>query len=268
MSEYFDANSLFDSFTNTNTQQSIDVTQPNTTNEVIQVQGTRVPKTQQPVETVQSPVPMTQVQQPVETVQQPVQNSQPLSVSENTQENLNVLMNIKPYYTDDEWEQRKNIYWKECGKIYVDNTNLNSSDIVVAAGRIDALLTPIMIDNSNFQSNQLMYDLQLKVAKQMTYKYITEDYEKQGKKQPTINDKEALVTAKIYSDNNHEDNFNLFKLLEKYSVRANQSKCIVDILKDKKDMLITYSAALKLENATNNFTANVPTNNQVNQMRG
>ena len=229
-------------------------------------QATRIPKNQQ----VQMPNNQP-VQQPT---QQPVQqpapqaqsNNQPMRTDGSTQQNLAILMNIKDYYKDAEWTQKYAVYMQECSKIEVDPMNLTASDIAVAAGRIDALLTPARFDYALMNKVHGHYEMLLKLQQQIEYGNQKRDDET-AKVKHSIDDTKALAMMRVKNNTSYEDNLDLFDLEDKYAGRMIQAKTILDILSDKKDILITYSAALKIENTANNFTASVPTNNQFNQMR-
>lgn len=229
-------------------------------------QATRIPKNQQ----VQMPNNQP-VQQPT---QQPVQqpapqaqsNNQPMRTDGSTQQNLAILMNIKDYYKDAEWTQKYAVYMQECSKIEVDPMNLTASDIAVAAGRIDALLTPARFDYALMNKVHGHYEMLLKLQQQIEYGNQKRDDEN-AKVKHSIDDTKALAMMRVKNNTSYEDSLDLFDLEDKYAGRMIQAKTILDILSDKKDILITYSAALKIENTANNFTASVPTNNQFNQMR-
>lgn len=215
------------------------------------VTATRIPKTQK------SPVQAQPVAQ---------QQTKPTKTDGSTEQNLAILMNIQDYYTDLEWTQKYTLYLQECKKIEIDPLNLTGSDIMIAAGRIDALLTPVRADYATMQRLQGHYDMLVKLNKESSYIDVVRDCEKNGKKY-SIDDKKALATEKVQNDKSYEDNLSVFELQDRYEGRFIQIKTIIDILSDKKDLLITFSAALKIENTANNFTASVPTDKQVNQMR-
>ena len=214
----------------------------------------------------QAPVQGARVSKPVS---QPVAGSSILTMQSDgsTAQNLAILSNIQPVYTEAEWDKKYNLYINECSKIQVDVTNLTSSEITIAGGRISALLTPIRVDNANIQGNQLKYDMMLKTAKQIAYKFVTDDFNSKGLKQPTVNDHEAIATSIIAGDKKYENGMSLFELTETYAKRALQVKSIVDILQDKQSLLITYAAALKVETNLSNMSPSVPTDRQINQMR-
>ena len=233
-------------------------------------QATRIPKNQQ-VQISNNQPAQQQIQQTApQAVSQPVaqtqQNNQPMRTDGSTQQNLAILMNIQDYYKDAEWTQKYAVYMQECSKIEVDPMNLTASDIAVAAGRIDALLTPARFDYALMNKVHGHYEMLLKLQQQIEYGNQKRDDEN-AKVKHSIDDTKALAMMRVKNNTSYEDGLDLFDLEDKYAGRMIQAKTILDILSDKKDILITYSAALKIENTANNFTASVPTNNQFNQMR-
>ena len=233
-------------------------------------QATRIPKNQQ-VQIPNNQPAQQQIQQTApQAVSQPVaqtqQNNQPMRTDGSTQQNLAILMNIQDYYKDAEWTQKYAVYMQECSKIEVDPMNLTASDIAVAAGRIDALLTPARFDYALMNKVHGHYEMLLKLQQQIEYGNQKRDDEN-AKVKHSIDDTKALAMMRVKNNTSYEDGLDLFDLEDKYAGRMIQAKTILDILSDKKDILITYSAALKIENTANNFTASVPTNNQFNQMR-
>lgn len=195
-------------------------------------------------------------------IQPQVQPPQPQQRS--TSDNLSMLVN-KQFYTDQEWEQREQIYVEECNKIHVDPFNLNSSEISIAAGRIDNILSPLRIDNIYAQRLLSRYQIMLKVERELAYGIVKNGTQTANLKL-TVNEVESMVTKVIVQKTSFEDNKNLIDLCHRYNDRYTFTKGIIDALQDKKDLLITYSAVLKIENTTNNFAPNVPTQNQMDRM--
>ena len=223
------------------------------TDDVITVQAERVKKTQpQAQENTQQ-----NIVQPVQT-NQSVQNVIKTSIDD---------LSIKKSYTDQEWEQRELVYVSECNKINVNPTNLNSSEITVAAGKIDAILTPLMIDNVYNQRQCTIYESQLKISEQMAYNSVKSTLTAQNVK-ATVNEVESMVVKTIYDAKTFEEGINIYDAINRYKSRYIFTKQIIDLLNGKKDLLITFSAMLKVENTVTNFTPNVPTGNQINNMRG
>lgn len=226
------------------------------------IQATRVKKTPAQAQPVQ--------QQPV-MVQTPViQQSAPTFTnidsnvirSNTTEENLTLLY-FKQSYTEQEWQIRREIYAVETSKIHVDGSNVTSSDISVAAGRIDALLTPLRIDHMNAQVDLSRYENLLKLKKELKFNTI-----KQQNPKLTIDDIKSLIAKEIESEKNYEEGIDLYEANNRFLARTITTKGSIDSLQDKKDLLITYSAMLKVENSASNFSASVPTDRQMNQMRG
>jgi hypothetical protein len=224
------------------------------TDDVITVQAERVKKTQpQTQENVQQ-----NIVQPVQQTNQSTQNVIKTSIDD---------LSIKKSYTDQEWEKRELVYVSECNKINVNPTNLNSSEITVAAGKIDAILTPLMIDNVYNQRQCTIYESQLKISEQMAYNSVKSSLTAQNIK-ATVNEVESMVVKTIYDTKTFEEGINIYDAINRYRSRYIFTKQIIDLLNGKKDLLITFSAMLKVENTVTNFTPNVPTGNQINDMRG
>jgi hypothetical protein len=224
------------------------------TDDVITVQAERVKKTQpQTQENVQQ-----NIVQPVQQTNQSTQNVIKTSIDD---------LSIKKSYTDQEWEKRELVYVSECNKINVNPTNLNSSEITVAAGKIDAILTPLMIDNVYNQRQCTIYESQLKISEQMAYNSVKSSLTAQNIK-ATVNEVESMVVKTIYDTKTFEEGINIYDAINRYRSRYIFTKQIIDLLNGKKDLLITFSAMLKVENTVTNFTPNVPTGNQINNMRG
>ena len=202
------------------------------------IQATRVKQPMQQPQNFQQPVPMNQqVQQPV--MQQPVaqqQMVQQIQQPVSTIDNLTKLIN-KSSYTEAEWAEREQIYVDECNKIHIDPSTLTASEIAIAAGRIDNLLTPLRIDNIYAQRQATRYENQLKIQKELCYNVVKQAAN--GVKL-TVDETKSLIAEKI-NNTIVAENQNLYDLN-------------------------TYSAVLKIENTSNNFTASVPTQNQINRM--
>ena len=227
------------------------------------IQATRVKQPMQQPQNFQQPVPMNQqaqqpiMQQPVAQQQMVQQIQQPVS----TIDNLTKLIN-KSSYTEAEWAEREQIYVDECNKIHIDPSTLTASEIAIAAGRIDNLLTPLRIDNIYAQRQATKYENQLKIQKELCYNVVKQAAN--GVKL-TVDETKSLIAEKI-NNTIVAENQNLYDLNTKYTERFIFTKGCIDALQDKKDLLITYSAVLKIENTSNNFTASVPTQNQINRM--
>lgn len=187
--------------------------------------------------------------------QQPVQNTFTGS--------LDKLMN-KTDYSEQEWDEREAIYVAACNKIKIDAANLNTSTISVAASQIEALLTPLRIDNIYAQRKATRYDTQIKLQKELLYNAVKNN---SGQKL-TIDEVKSIIANKINSTKWDNTQYNLNELFSIYNGRYIFTSGLIEALKDKKDLLITYSGMLKIENNVGNFQQSVPTNTQFNQMRG
>ena len=236
---------------------NVAVEQPQPVQEVMQ--ATRIPKNTQVQDVQVRPV----VQQPIQQqmIQQPVQ--QPVMQNVATVG----VYSVKTSYTDDEWKQRFEEYYKECEKISLNPSSFNASDVAVYAGCIDKLIASARFDYANMTKYHNDYENLLKLYKELEYSNQKSDDEKTGTKR-NIDDTKALATLRVKKNTSFENGRDLITLENEYAGRMLQAKSILDTLSDKKDLLIIYSATLKIENTANNFTPNVPTDRQINQMRG
>ncbi len=201
---------------------------------------------------------------------QPQNNSQPVAVNSSIKTSIPTSitnLDIKKSYTDQEWEAREDLYIEECNKINVDPTNLTTSEISIAAGKIDAILTPLMIDNVYNQRQCGIYETQLKINEQLAYNTVKSNLSAQNVK-ATVNEVESMVTKTIYDNKSFEEGINIYDAINRYKKRAIFTKQIIDLMNGKKDLLITFSAVLKVENSVTNFIPNVPNESQYNNMKG
>lgn len=230
-------------------------------------QGSRIPKNQ----TVQQPQNFQQAipVQPIQTNTSPTQMNitptvptQPIQQQNSTVDNLTLLIN-KQNYTTTEWEKREEIYVQECNKLVFDANNVTGNFIAVMAAKIDALLTPLRVDHIRMQQAVSRYENLIKIKEKLYFSTI-----KNGTSvKLTVDEIKSLITDKIDNDRSYEEGINLYDAVVRYTSRVTATKGFIDALQDKKDALILYSAILKVENTTNNFTSNVPSQSQFNQMR-
>jgi hypothetical protein len=187
---------------------------------------------------------------------------QPIQQQNSTVDNLTLLVN-KQNYTTTEWEKREEIYVQECNKLTFNADNVTGNFIAVMAAKIDALLTPLRIDHIRMQQAVSRYENLIKVKEKLYFSTI-----KNGTSvKLTVDEIKSLITDKIDNDRSYEEGINLYDAVIRYTSRVTATKGFIDALQDKKDALILYSAILKVENTTNNFTPNVPSQSQFNQMR-
>ena len=191
-------------------------------------------------------------------------NAQPVfkDFSKNTTEQNMFLLNPKRNYTDDEWNDREDIYIAECNKIMIDGSSLTPNDVSVAAGRIALLLTPLRIDNVFAQQALEKYSNQLKIQEKILYNKVKANVTVKL----TVDEIKGSVTQSIVDNPYNGTKYNLYELVERANHRVIFTNGIIETLKDKKDLLITHSGILKLESGVGSFTPNVPNDNYINQV--
>ena len=193
-------------------------------------------------------------------VQKPVHKT--VDYSKNTTEqNLNMLTN-KEDYSIAEWEERLKIYVVECNRISIDPISLNVSTMAETAYRIDNLLTRARFDNIYIQSKLNYYDNQIKLKEKSFYDIVYRQLTSSGGKAPTVDVIKSVIVNNIQGDKSFNGH-NLYEQAEKYAKMAIGSKGIIDSLQDKQQLLITYSAMLKVESSLENFQPRVPNDKQM-----
>lgn len=173
-------------------------------------------------------------------------------------------LKVKVDYNDQEWKQREQAYSDEIDKIHIDASNLTPNEIAVAASRIDAILTPLRLDNVYAQKASTKYESDLKLQNLLLYNTVKKNA--QGTKL-TVDETKSLIAEHINQNPWENTGENLFKLCERYGARKIFTEQAIKILQDKKDLLITYSGVLKIESSVSGFTQSVPTANQMPDMR-
>jgi len=223
----------------------------------------------------------TPINEPIPVQDQPIQaeriknvNNQPNTVQASNQQSnvqvlnqinqdpMDILYNVSSTYTDNQWALRENIYVNECNKIRVDTGNVSNNDVIIAAGQIDRLLTPLVADNISAQRLSAKYENLLKLEKELCFNSVKQ----QAGTKLTVDETKSLIAMTISNKRQFEDNKNLYELCERYGSRYIFTKGILDCLHDKKDLLINYLTILKLENSTQSMSPNVYSQNQMNRM--
>ena len=212
--------------------------------------------------------PQLQQQNKALKIAQPVkqQNASNNTVQQSTVQTVN-LYDTKSDYTDQEWELRQDTYVIESKKILTGNEmyQLTPSDISIAASKLEALLAPLRIDNIYCSQEVYHWEAIQKEQKEELFNDVKQSAQANGQKLTVDETKSAI--AKVMNSKPLKDGLNIFQLVIKYNKRKIFTDGMIKVLQDKKDLLITHSGILKIENSINAFTQSVPTNNQINAMR-
>jgi len=159
-------------------------------------------------------------------------------------------------YSRNQWNLREERYIKALEAITLP-PDVKPSDIQRVALQIDSLLTQVHIDDIRIQQKFNVYQQQLKIMEKTLYTSIKMAG---GTQKLTVDEIKGLVSDKINKTPWNNTNFSLYTLVQEYSMRSIFTQSMIESLREKKDLLITHSGILKIENAVGNFSGNVPQN--------
>lgn len=208
-----------------------------------------------PEESVPVATPIQQQPQniPVQQIYQQPQNQNMFP-----QNNFNPVM-PKRDYTDAEWTLKEDWYVNETNGIKIPDAP-NPADIQAAATRIDTLLSLARIDSAYINQKTETYSLQLKVQEKQLFVDLKINPPQQYKNalKLTVDEMKGVVTS--YINNNKWGNtpYSLYTLVSRFTERSIFIDAIIKTLQDKKDLLITHSGMLKIENSLNSLQNNTP----------
>ena len=160
-------------------------------------------------------------------------------------------------YTDTQWTMKEDWYVEHCNKIQLSDSP-SPSEIQNAAILIDLLLSTARIDYAYVSQVYDKYCMQLKIEEKRLFVDL--------KMQPpagysslklTVDEMKGVVTSVIQKQKWNNTPYSLYELVSKASSRNIFMSAIIRILQDKKDLLITHSGMLKIENSLNSIQPTV-----------
>ena len=159
-------------------------------------------------------------------------------------------------YSRNQWTQKENDFLAQLAAMTLP-PDVKPSDVQDMALKIDSLLTQVRIDDIRVQQKLQVYELQLKVLEKTLYRSIKNDLTKSGQK-ATVGEIEGMVAQKIDTTPWDGTAFSLYTLRNEYHKRSIFTTTVIKSLNEKKDLLITHSGILKIENSVGSLEGNVP----------
>lgn len=156
---------------------------------------------------------------------------------------------IKRAYTDDEWKEKENEYINEINKLVIPEAP-TTTDITRLISQIDGLLTVARMDYTYVNQQYTKYNNLLKIEKEEGFSKIKLNPPSQysnANAKLTVDDIKGIVSQFISNTPYSKSKYTLYQLVEKTTSRYIFMTQMIEILKDKKDMLITNSSMLKIE---------------------
>ena len=165
---------------------------------------------------------------------------------------------IQRTYSKSQWTIKEDYYTKQCNSIIISDSP-SPAEIQQCAVRIDALLSMARIDYAYTNQQYDRYSIQLKIEEKRLFVDLKLNPPTQySTLKLTVDEMKGVVASVILNNKWSGTSFNLYELVEMSSSRNIFMEAIIKILQDKKDLLITHSGMLKIENSLNGIQPNVP----------
>ena len=153
---------------------------------------------------------------------------------------------------------KEDYYTQQCNSIIISDSP-TPAEIQQCAVRIDALLSMARIDYAYVSQQFDRYNMQLKLEEKRLFVDLKLSPPTQySSLKLTVDEMKGVVASVILNNKWNNGNYNLYELVEMSSSRNIFMEAVIKILQDKKDLLITHSGMLKIENSLNVMSPNAP----------
>lgn len=165
---------------------------------------------------------------------------------------------IKRTYSPSQWKAKEDWYTTQVNNIRIGECP-NPQDIQLIASQIDTLLSMARIDYAYISQNFDRYSMQLKIEERRLFVdlKLSPPTQYAGLKL-TVDDMKGVVASVIMNNKWDGTKLSLYSLVQEASSRHIFMEAVIKVLQDKKDLLITHSGMLKIENSLNSMTPSVP----------
>ena len=165
---------------------------------------------------------------------------------------------IQRTYSKSQWAMKEDYYTQQCNSIIISDSP-SPAEIQQCAARIDALLSMARIDYAYANQQYDRYSMQLKIEEKRLFVDLKLSPPSQyNTLKLTVDEMKGVVASVILKNKWSGTSFNLYELVEMSSSRNIFMEAIIKVLQDKKDLLITHSGMLKIENSLNGMQPNIP----------
>ena len=165
---------------------------------------------------------------------------------------------IQRTYSKSQWAMKEDYYTQQCNSIIISDSP-SPAEIQQCAARIDALLSMARIDYAYANQQYDRYSMQLKIEEKRLFVDLKLSPPSQyNTLKLTVDEMKGVVASVVLNNKWANTNFNLYELVEMSSSRNIFMEAIIKILQDTKDLLITHSGMLKIENSLSGMQPNVP----------
>lgn len=169
-------------------------------------------------------------------------------------------------YTISQWKAKEDWYTQQVNSIFISPAP-SVSDVQDTASRIDALLTVARLDYAYINQNFDRFSMLLKIEEKKLFVDLKlQPPQHYSSLKLTVDEMKGVVTSVINSKKWDNTNHTLYELVQESSARNIFMEGVIKALQDKKDLLITHSSMMKIENSVLNMSPNVPKGSVPNGM--
>ena len=161
-------------------------------------------------------------------------------------------------YTPAQWVMKEDWYANQCNNIRISDAP-TTAEVQNAAVQIDALLSVARIDYAYVSQMYYKYSMQLKIEEKRLFVDLKLKPPTQySSMKLTVDEMKGVVASVINTQPWNGSTHNLYDLVMMSSARHIFMEGIIKVLQDKKDLLITHSGILKIENSLSGMQSNAP----------
>ncbi len=161
-------------------------------------------------------------------------------------------------YNSQQWQAKEDWYTEQLNNIDI-GPSPSPAQVQELASKIDTLLSMARIEHAFVSQNFERYSLYLKIEERRLYVdlKLQPPQRYQGLKL-TVDEVKGVVASFLLNNQWQDKQYSLYKLVEESSTRNIFMEAVIKTLQDKKDLLITHSGMMKIENSMNAMSPSVP----------
>lgn len=165
---------------------------------------------------------------------------------------------ISRSYNSSQWQMKEDWYTKQVNAIVIP-PDPNPAIIQDIASQIDRMLTIARLDSAYIQQNADRYKMHLKYEEQRLFVELKMNTPQQySSLKLTVDEMKGIVASTLKNNNWQNMQYSLLDLVSESNSRSVFMDAVLKSLNDKKDLLITHSGMLKIENSISAMSSNVP----------
>lgn len=168
-------------------------------------------------------------------------------------------------YTPAQWKAKEDYYIRMQREIVIPETP-SPQDVTCAAIKIDALLSIARMDYAYAKRNYDEYDLKLKTQEKVLFVDLKLNPPiEYNTLKLTVDEMKGVVAKYVRDTAWNNSSYTLHDYYIQYNNRYQFMDQLIKVLADKKDLLITHSGILKIENSLSSISNNATTANYQQQ---